>query len=344
MRCWPTCSARRRGSRSSSAAMCCPARCRARRSSDCGRSTCRCDYLRGNGDREMLDESAGRAPSRVPNRPRRQLRWCRAQLDEAQRVAIAGMARARAPRFDGIGEVLFCHATPRNDTESSRADAGGAAAADLRRRRRTWSSAATPTCSSTAGRPTRVVNAGSVGMPFEKPAPTGCCSPAAWSCAAPATISRPRRPTSAAPRTRCRAVRLGLHPAAARHAPDVHAVRARSLEGGQPWRVRPPNAPTRSARGSGSDAHSARPDGGRVPGQPVDRGRQGRRHGRDGRPGQPAGGDPQMGGGCPRRHGRAVPAEYLDAGPAPRRDPRRKRASARSSQAGAPRCRRPPAT
>jgi predicted phosphodiesterase len=132
----------------------------------------RTDFLRGNGDRETLEESPDR-PSRIPESGRRQLRWCRAQLDDSQRAAVAAWPPHVRLEVAGIGAVLFCHATPRSDEEVVthlmpepllRPIVEGAA--DL------------VVCGHIhvqfdimVGR-TRFVNAGSVGMPFEKP---GAC-------------------------------------------------------------------------------------------------------------------------------------------------------------------------
>ena len=127
------------------------------------------DYLRGNGDRETLEERPDR-PSRVPESAREQLRWCRAQLQDAQARAIAGWPPTVRLDVPGLGAVVFCHATPRSDeevvTQLIPADLLGAiydGAGDV------------VVCGHTHMQydrmvgPTRVVNAGSVGMPFEKP-------------------------------------------------------------------------------------------------------------------------------------------------------------------------------
>ena len=126
------------------------------------------EFLRGNGDRETLEESPDR-PSRIPETARLQLRWCRSQLDDAQASAIGAWPSHLRLGVPGLGSVLFCHATPRNDEEVvtqlipeellfSIYDGAGDVVV----------------CGHThiqydrmVGR-TRVVNAGSVGMPFEQ--------------------------------------------------------------------------------------------------------------------------------------------------------------------------------
>jgi putative phosphoesterase len=127
------------------------------------------EYLRGNGDRETLQERHER-PSRIPETARQQLRWCRAQLSDAQALAIEAWPATLRYEVPGIGAVLFCHATPRSDEEvfthlipEPLLQPIFDGVADL------------VVCGHThvqfdarVGR-TRVVNAGSVGMPFEKP-------------------------------------------------------------------------------------------------------------------------------------------------------------------------------
>jgi predicted phosphodiesterase len=73
-------------------------------------------FLRGNGDREPREESPGRW-SRIPEAARRQLRWCREQLDSAQLASAAAWPLLVRLDVAGLGSVLFCHATPRSDEE-----------------------------------------------------------------------------------------------------------------------------------------------------------------------------------------------------------------------------------
>ena len=127
------------------------------------------EFVRGNGDRETLEESPERA-SRIPEAGRRQLRWCRTELDDVQRAAVASWPATVRLDMPGLGAVLFCHATPRSDEEvvtqlvpeallgpmyDGVADVVVCGHTHIRYDRK-------------VGR-TRVVNAGSVGMPFEAP-------------------------------------------------------------------------------------------------------------------------------------------------------------------------------
>ena len=74
-------------------------------------------YIRGNGDREVLAEKAGTATGAIPERFREVIRWNAQQLDAEQERLVARWPETLRVEIQGIGTVLFCHATPRNDTE-----------------------------------------------------------------------------------------------------------------------------------------------------------------------------------------------------------------------------------
>ena len=65
--------------------------------------------VRGNADRELTG-AAGRAPAEL-------LEWARGRVDTATLAAIEQLPLTQTLEIDGLGPVLFCHATPRNDTE-----------------------------------------------------------------------------------------------------------------------------------------------------------------------------------------------------------------------------------
>jgi predicted phosphodiesterase len=74
-------------------------------------------FLRGNGDRAVLEERAGAATSSVPEPYREVMRWSARQLQPEHARWLAGWPMTLRREIPGLGEVLFCHATPRNDTE-----------------------------------------------------------------------------------------------------------------------------------------------------------------------------------------------------------------------------------
>jgi putative phosphoesterase len=71
-------------------------------------------FIRGNADR-VLVEDAGEPTGPSPW-PERQA-WTRAQLTDEQRRLLATLAHTVTREVGGLGEVLFCHGSPRSDEE-----------------------------------------------------------------------------------------------------------------------------------------------------------------------------------------------------------------------------------
>lgn len=129
-------------------------------------------YIRGNGESGVLEARGGKAPENLPEPIREVLRWVADTLTDDQAVLVAGWPLTAEIEASGLGPVLFCHATPRDDNEIftriTPEERVAAAFADAGERR-------VIVCGHThmqferevGGR--RIVNAGSVGMPFEDP-------------------------------------------------------------------------------------------------------------------------------------------------------------------------------
>jgi predicted phosphodiesterase len=129
------------------------------------------DFLRGNGEAAVLAQLGGRELGTVPEAAREAVRWVAKQLQPADECLIARWPQTLGIAIAGLGDVLFCHATPRSDTEIFT--------------RLTPEDRLVPVfegldvplvvCGHTHMQfdrtigVTRVVNAGSVGMPFGKP-------------------------------------------------------------------------------------------------------------------------------------------------------------------------------
>jgi putative phosphoesterase len=128
-------------------------------------------FIHGNGDREVVAVMRGIETNTVPEKFRGVMRWVADQLDGDHERLLAGWPDTIRVAIRGIGDVLFCHATPRNDMEIFT--------------RRTPEDVLLPifdglgvsmvVCGHThmqfdrtIGR-VRIVNAGSVGMPFGPP-------------------------------------------------------------------------------------------------------------------------------------------------------------------------------
>jgi predicted phosphodiesterase len=129
------------------------------------------DFIRGNGEAAVLTARAGGDLGTLPQQAREAVRWV---ADELQHVDVAHITSwPPAVRVDiaGFADALFCHATPRSDTEIFTAltpasrlqpifDAAGTALVVCGHTHIAFDR--------TIGE-VRIVNAGSVGMPFDEP-------------------------------------------------------------------------------------------------------------------------------------------------------------------------------
>ncbi len=128
-------------------------------------------FIMGNGDREVLAVRRGLETGAVPEAYRGVMRWNADQLDAEDERWIDSWPATCRVQIPGIGDVLFCHATPRNDTEifdlATPEDRVLPMFEDV--------DAPLVVCGHTHVQfdrtigTTRVVNAGSVGMTFEAP-------------------------------------------------------------------------------------------------------------------------------------------------------------------------------
>lgn len=73
-------------------------------------------FIRGNGDREVVAAMSGRDSAGLPEVAREAIRWTAAQLDADDARVLAAWPPTCHLDIDGVGPVLFCHATPRSDT------------------------------------------------------------------------------------------------------------------------------------------------------------------------------------------------------------------------------------
>ncbi|MEQ9401409.1 MAG: metallophosphoesterase family protein [Longimicrobiales bacterium] len=74
-------------------------------------------YLRGNGEADVLATRSGDVPARVPERVRPLLEWTVDAVPDAALDRVASWPGTVPGRIVGLGSVLFCHATPRDDNE-----------------------------------------------------------------------------------------------------------------------------------------------------------------------------------------------------------------------------------
>jgi len=128
-------------------------------------------FIQGNCEVAVLAQVAGADPASLPEQAREAVRWSAQQLRPEHERFVAGWPKTCRVEIDGLGHVLFCHATPRNENEIfTRVTAEN-------RLRPVFEgvNAALVVCGHTHMQfdrtigSTRVVNAGSVGMPFGEP-------------------------------------------------------------------------------------------------------------------------------------------------------------------------------
>ncbi len=74
-------------------------------------------FIQGNGDREVLAQMTGSDTGAVPERFRGTVRWAAQQLQPDHERLLAKWPKTLRVEIHGLGEVLLCHATPRSDTE-----------------------------------------------------------------------------------------------------------------------------------------------------------------------------------------------------------------------------------
>ena len=123
-------------------------------------------FIQGNGDREVIAPTGA-----VPEAYRESMRWNAAQLSAAETQILAHWPLTCHTPIDGLGDVLFCHATPRNDTEIFTRLTPDRALLPIF----ATLGVALAVCGHTHMQfdrrvgTVRVVNAGSVGMPFGEP-------------------------------------------------------------------------------------------------------------------------------------------------------------------------------
>jgi predicted phosphodiesterase len=128
-------------------------------------------YVRGNAEAAVAERLAGRVPAAVPELYRPAIDWTAAQIGPTHGAAIASWPLTVRLDLDGIGPVVFCHATPRDDNEIftrvTPAERLAPVIAPV--------NAALLVCGHTHMQfdrqvgGTRVVNAGSVGLPWGAP-------------------------------------------------------------------------------------------------------------------------------------------------------------------------------
>jgi predicted phosphodiesterase len=74
-------------------------------------------FIEGNGETEVLAQLAGIETGNVPESVREAVQWVGEQISPEQQRQMGEWPAAVTLNVKGIGDVLFCHATPRNNVE-----------------------------------------------------------------------------------------------------------------------------------------------------------------------------------------------------------------------------------
>src|SRR3954468_12295061 len=130
----------------------------------------RARFVMGNGDREVVEAfDAGLRVEDAPEGFERFTAWCASRIDRADRDFLAAFEPVVRLEADDVGPVLFCHGSPRSDNEIITQVTPPERLAPMLE----GVAAGVAVCGHThhqfdrpvGGR--RVVNAGSVGMPYQ---------------------------------------------------------------------------------------------------------------------------------------------------------------------------------
>ncbi len=132
----------------------------------------RARFVCGNADREIVASFDGEPlVNDLPEEVREITAWTARQLERQQRDFMARFEKQIILNVDGLGDVLFCHGSPRSDEEMLTATTP----APRLQAALTGIDAAVVVCGHTHMQfdrqfgKTRIVNAGSVGMPYGEP-------------------------------------------------------------------------------------------------------------------------------------------------------------------------------
>jgi predicted phosphodiesterase len=128
-------------------------------------------FIQGNGESAVLAQMTGRNIESIPEQAREIIRWESGQLGPEHERLLASWSAIVQLDIPPLGGVLFCHATPRNNTEIFTRLTPD----DVLRPVLDGVNASIVVCGHThmqfdrAVGDIRIVNAGSVGMPFGEP-------------------------------------------------------------------------------------------------------------------------------------------------------------------------------
>jgi putative phosphoesterase len=128
----------------------------------------RARFVRGNADRGLVNSFDG---EKLPRLPGPAFDWCASQLSREDRDFLASFTEPVSVEVEGVGRVLFCHGSPRSDEEMMTAETPDARLREFL----AGVEADVVVCGHThmpfdrVVNGVRVINPGSVGMPYGEP-------------------------------------------------------------------------------------------------------------------------------------------------------------------------------
>jgi len=75
------------------------------------------DFIYGNCEVAVLAARAGQDPGHMPERSKEAMRWTAKQLSSDAEQVLRGWPKTLSLEVNALGEVLFCHGTPRDENE-----------------------------------------------------------------------------------------------------------------------------------------------------------------------------------------------------------------------------------
>jgi putative phosphoesterase len=74
-------------------------------------------FIRGNCEVSALAAMAGHDPGRMPESAKETIRWTARELQSDYKVAFESWPKTLSLEIAGLGRILFCHGTPRDENE-----------------------------------------------------------------------------------------------------------------------------------------------------------------------------------------------------------------------------------
>ena len=75
------------------------------------------EFIFGNCEVALLATREGRDPGHMPETAKESIRWCAMQLSDDDEQVLRSWPKTVTLEIQGLGNVVFCHGTPRDENE-----------------------------------------------------------------------------------------------------------------------------------------------------------------------------------------------------------------------------------